>query len=362
MDKVFSNPDVYRVRVPFVNLGKGESNCYIVRDGGACLVVDPGAASEVGMARVRACLAELGVASGTCEAFLTHTHFDHSEATRFLFPEGVRVHMSRVGFAEREPERAEAARVRMVERMMAMGATAEDAEAYSRCDFEPTVLPEESFDYRFVGDGDEVRVGRFAFDVVETPGHTLDHLCLIGRDGAPSFTGDEVLFGTTPCVDAPYGDQDALGMYLESLDAEGPRGAWLNRISAAGAGAASSADRSEGSGDASGIARCVGDGSGFSVGEGDAKCVLPGHGEPFDGEALRARAVEIIDRKLAHCERLRELSQACPDMTAEELARRALTRKDEIAWRAASPMSRYYTLLEAYVDLRHLRGSKGQSL
>lgn len=332
MDKVFSNPNVYRVRVPFVNLGAGESNCYIVRDGDACLVVDPGAASEAGMAALRAGLANLGVAPDACEVFLTHTHFDHSEATRFLFPKGVRVHMSRVGFDEREPQRAEAARVRFAGRMREMGAAAEDAEAYSRCDFEPTVLPSDLFEYRFVGEGDVVRVGRFAFDVAETPGHTLDHLCLIGRDGAPSFTGDEVLFGTTPCVDAPYGDDDALGMYLESLDAGGPRGAWLNRVP-------SIVERADG-----------------------AKCALPGHGEPFGGEALRARASEIIEHKLAHCERLCALAQAVPDISGEELARRVLARKDDAAWRAATPMSRYYTLLEAYVDLRHLRGSKGQSL
>ncbi len=322
MNKVFSNPDVWCVRVPFVNLGEGESNCYIVRDGDACMVVDPGAASREGMDRVRAGLASLGIEPGMCDVFLTHTHFDHAEATRFLFPEGTRIYMSRVGFDEREPARAEAARMRFVERMVAMDAAAEDAEAYSRCDFEPTVLPDGLFDYRFLVDGDAVRVGRFAFGVVETPGHTLDHLCLVGRDGAPSFTGDEVLFGTTPCVDAPYGDEDALGLYLESLDAAGPRGVWMRRVS----------------------------------------WVLPGHGDGFDGETLRARAAEIRERKLSHCERLRELEQANPFLNGEQLARRALTRKGEAAWHAATPMSRYYTLLEAYISLRHLHGSKGQSL
>ncbi len=322
MDKVFSNPDVWRVRVPFVNLGASESNCYIVRDGDACLVVDPGAATEAGMAAVHAALASLGIEPGACEVLLTHTHFDHAEATRFLFPEGVRVRLSRVGFDERQPARAEAARVRFAGRMRAMGVSACDAEAYSHCDFEPTVLPAGLFDYRFVCAGDEMRVGRFTFDVVETPGHTLDHVCLIGRDGAPSFTGDEVLQGTTPGVDAPFGDEDALGMYLEGLDTNVPRGAWMRRVSWA----------------------------------------LPGHGDGLDGEALRARAAEIRERKLSHCERLREAEQADSSLCGEQLARRALTRKDEAAWRAATPMSRYYTLLEAYTSLRHLHGSKGLSL
>lgn len=221
MDKVFSNPDVYCVRVPFVNLGSGESNCYIVRDGGDCLVVDPGAANEVGMRRVRNALFELGVPLGECKVFLTHTHFDHAESTRVLFPEGTCVYVSEVGFEERSPIRAEAARELFVRRMLKMGATLADAEEYSRNDYEPTFLPAGVFDYRFVREGDEVHVGRFAFDVVEVPGHTLDLVCLVGRDGAPSFTGDEVIFGTTPSVDAPFDGEDALALYMEGLGLSG---------------------------------------------------------------------------------------------------------------------------------------------
>ncbi|WP_337427457.1 MBL fold metallo-hydrolase [Slackia isoflavoniconvertens] len=221
MDKVFSNPDVYCVRVPFVNLGSGESNCYIVRDGGDCLVVDPGAANEVGMRRVRNALFELGVALGECKVFLTHTHFDHAEAARVLFPEGTCVYVSEVGFEERSPIRAEAVRELFVRRMLKMGATLADAEEYSRNDYEPTFLPAGAFDYRFVREGDEVHVGRFVFDVVEVPGHTLDLVCLVGRDGAPSFTGDEVIFGTTPSVDAPFDGEDALALYMEGLGMSG---------------------------------------------------------------------------------------------------------------------------------------------
>lgn len=221
MDKVFSNPDVYCVRVPFVNLGSGESNCYIVRDGGDCLVVDPGAVNEMGMRRVRNALFELGVAPGECKVFLTHTHFDHAEAARVLFPEGTCVYVSEVGFEERSPIRAEAARELFVRRMLKMGATLADAEEYSRNDYEPTFLPAGAFDYRFVREGDEVHVGRFVFDVVEVPGHTLDLVCLVGRDGAPSFTGDEVIFGTTPSVDAPFDGEDALALYMEGLGLSG---------------------------------------------------------------------------------------------------------------------------------------------
>ena len=398
MDKVFSNPDVYCVRVPFVNLGSGESNCYIVRDGGDCLVVDPGAANEVGMRRVRNALFELGVAPGECEVFLTHTHFDHAEAARVLFPRGTCVYVSEVGFEERSPIRAEAARELFVRRMLKMGATLADAEEYSRNDYEPTFLPEGAFDYRFVREGDEVHVGRFVFDVVEVPGHTLDLVCLVGRDGAPSFTGDEVIFGTTPSVDAPFDGEDALALYMEGLglSGDGPQRLALWRSDGKrvfGASGMQSGRFGEkrffGSGgrqlhgphgvrvqepDELQLGRVdahvqVADGAvGAGVHEHDdlqphgvdgewlqhVHWTLPGHGEGFGGQTLRSRAADIVSRKLRHCDRMIATARECPGIGGEELARRSLTQKDETAWRAAPSISRYYSMLEAFVGVRYL--------
>ena len=398
MVKVFSNPDVYCVRVPFVNLASGESNCYIVRDGGDCLVVDPGAANEAGMRRVRNALFELGVAPGECKVFLTHTHFDHAEATRVLFPEGTCVYVSEVGFEERSPIRAEAARELFVRRMLKMGATLADAEEYSRNDYEPTFLPAGAFDYRFVREGDEVHVGRFVFDVVEVPGHTLDLVCLVGRDGTPSFTGDEVIFGTTPSVDAPFDGEDALALYMEGLglsgdgpqrlalwrsdgkrvfgasgmqserfgekrffgsggrQLHGPRGArvqepdelQLDRVDArvqVADGAADSEVRERDDSQPHGV-----DGEWLQ----HVHWTLPGHGEGFGGQTLRSRAADIVARKLRHCDRMIATVRECPGIGGEELARRSLTQKDEAAWRAAPSISRYYSMLEAFVGARYL--------
>lgn len=398
MIKVFSNPDVYCVRVPFVNLGSGESNCYIVRDGGDCLVVDPGAANEVGMRRVRNALFELGVAPGKCEVFLTHTHFDHAESTRVLFPGVTCVYVSEVGFEERSPIRAEAARELFVRRMLKMGATLADAEEYSRNDYEPTFLPAGAFDYRFVREGDEVHVGRFVFDVVEVPGHTLDLVCLVGRDGAPSFTGDEVIFGTTPSVDAPFDDEDALALYMEGLglSGDGPQrlALWRSdgkRVFGAsgmqserfgekrffgsggrqlhgprGARVQGTDDLQPGRTDAS--MQVADDVADMDMREHDnsqphgvngewlqhVHWALPGHGEGFGEQTLRSRAADIVSRKLRHCDRMVATARECPGIGGEELARRSLTQKDVTAWRAAPSISRYYSMLEAFVGVRYL--------
>ena len=81
---------------------------------------------------------------------------------------------------------------------------------------------------------------------------------------------------------------------------------------------------------------------------------LPGHGEGFGGQTLRSRATDIVARKLRHCDRMVATARECPGIGGEELARRSLTQKDETAWRAAPSISRYYSMLEAFVGARYL--------
>ena len=349
------------------------------------------------------------------------------------------MYVSEVGFEERGPIRAEAARELFVRRMLKMGATLADAEEYSRNDYEPTFLPAGAFDYRFVREGDEVHVGRFVFDVVEVPGHTLDLVCLVGRDGAPSFTGDEVIFGTTPSVDAPFDGEDALALYMEGLglsgngpqrlalwrsdgkrvfgasgmqserfgekrffgsggrQLHGPRGArvqepdelQLGRVDArvqvadGAAGKNRSAARTDEMRQTGENAQVGGAllnnvldealtygarKAGAEVRERDdsqphgvdgewlqhVHWTLPGHGEGFGGQTLRSRAADIVSRKLRHCDRMVATARECPGIGGEELARRSLTQKDVTAWRAAPSISRYYSMLEAFVGVRYL--------
>ncbi len=55
-----------------------------------------------------------------------------------------------------------------------------------------------------VEDGDTLHVGRLRLDVVHTPGHTRDSMCLVADDRV--FTGDTLLRGGTGRTDLPSGD------------------------------------------------------------------------------------------------------------------------------------------------------------
>ena len=59
-----------------------------------------------------------------------------------------------------------------------------------------------------VDDGEMVVVGRLRLQVMHTPGHTRDSICLLVEDRL--FTGDTLLIGATGRTDLPTGDPEAL--------------------------------------------------------------------------------------------------------------------------------------------------------
>jgi glyoxylase-like metal-dependent hydrolase (beta-lactamase superfamily II)/rhodanese-related sulfurtransferase len=59
-----------------------------------------------------------------------------------------------------------------------------------------------------LGDGEMVVVGKLRLQILHTPGHTQDSMCLLVEDRL--FTGDTLLIGATGRTDLPGGDPEAL--------------------------------------------------------------------------------------------------------------------------------------------------------
>lgn len=59
-----------------------------------------------------------------------------------------------------------------------------------------------------LGDGESIVLGQLRINVMHTPGHTRDSMCL--RVGNRLFTGDTLLIGATGRTDLPTGDPEAL--------------------------------------------------------------------------------------------------------------------------------------------------------
>lgn len=71
---------------------------------------------------------------------------------------------------------------------------------------------------RYLEDGEKLRLGDLNLEVIWTPGHSYDHICLLNQDQRILFSGDHVLPKITSHVALySYRDHDPLGEYLDSL-------------------------------------------------------------------------------------------------------------------------------------------------
>ncbi len=97
------------------------------------------------------------------------------------------------------------------------GATAEEVAAGTAAVDRPSFAPASPPITRPVTDGERIDLGGRSLEVFHTPGHDRTHICMIDSVTGHVFSGDHILPRITPHV--PYDpDQDALGIYLESLE------------------------------------------------------------------------------------------------------------------------------------------------
>ncbi|WP_340693888.1 MBL fold metallo-hydrolase [Hyphomonas sp.] len=72
-----------------------------------------------------------------------------------------------------------------------------------------------------IGDGDSFSGPGWTLDVIETPGHTCNHLCFALREENACLSGDHIMGWSTTVVAPPDGD---MADYMESLEKIRPRG------------------------------------------------------------------------------------------------------------------------------------------
>lgn len=174
---VHLSPHVQRVtaRNPGVMTGPG-TNTYLVTDGEACAVIDPGPADD------RHSQAIVAAAPAPIRCILvTHTHRDHSPGAMPL---------------------------KAATGALLLGRTTPHAHWQ-----DPAFVPDRELrhDERLtLGAGGTLRV-------IHTPGHASNHLCFLLEEERILFTGDHIIQGSTVVIDPPDGDMRAYLASLESL-------------------------------------------------------------------------------------------------------------------------------------------------
>lgn len=162
---------------PFTFVGTG---VYIIGHGKVA-VIDPGPMQEDHFEALKAALEGETVT----HVLVTHGHSDHSPLAQPLADwTGCKTYAKNCGVPTAKGE---------------LG-SADDL------GFEPDVQ---------VGDGDVISGPGWTLDVIETPGHTCNHICFGLREENACLTGDHIMGWSTTIVAPPDGN---MGDYMRSLD------------------------------------------------------------------------------------------------------------------------------------------------
>ena len=223
--RVLDAPEVWRVDLLMHDTFLPSVNAFVVMDGGEALVVDAGTPDPMNDTRLMRALLGLGADPEATTLFCTHAHIDHTGLARELSEAGARVVIPEGVLGDMRRFAVPAWRDQMVERMSAEGASAAESAELADVIWDHVVNFEtEKIAFSTVCPGDELRCGRWCFEVVSAPGHTTGQCVLWEPETRTAFLGDAVLFLCSTCIGFWGEGEDPIGEQLGTLRALARRG------------------------------------------------------------------------------------------------------------------------------------------
>ena len=206
--------NLFRLRIPLPDTPLKYLNAYLVRAAGKSLLIDTGFKHDACLKAMMNGLSEIGVGLDQLDILITHFHADHfclaptlaTERTQIWFnrPEA-EILESWEGFGE------------MLAYAGANGFPQNDLkkalDAHPGSNFGSDWMPE----FEFLSDGRKITYGDYCFTCIETPGHTLGHICLYEAGKRILVSGDHILIDITPNIQCWSDRSNPLESYLASL-------------------------------------------------------------------------------------------------------------------------------------------------
>ena len=300
-------PDLFCIRIPLPDTPLKYLNSYVVRSPERNLIIDTGFNSPVCLDAMKTGLSYLDIDLSKTDIFVTHFHADHFSLIPKLKRPETRIYFNR-------PE------AELLENWRGFGLMLDHAErnGFPKSNLKAALEshPGSKFGVKWVPGADMMSEGRilgygnYIFRCIETPGHTLGHLCLYASRQKLLISGDHVLNDITPNIQCWNDDQNPLKQYLNSLE---------------------------------------------KVGKLNVEMVLPGHRRPFSNLAKR---VKELTRH--HEERLDEISGILKQgpQTAFEIASQMHWEIKAADWDAFPLAQQWFATGEALSHLRYLEEKK----
>lgn len=216
-NKIFEEPEVYKIDVPYSNIVTKETNIYVVRDQGEVLIVDMGAPTEDAAQVFLQALSELDIAPKDASYFFTHLHFDHSGLIDRILASDSEVFIGADEIRSGSPDFTKKMTDHVKVRFQEEGMSFHEAEEKAAMIEISTTIDEDRLNVTPVEEGDVIEVGRFAFSVIDLSGHTRGMVGLYQPDSGLCFSGDQLLFCITPACGLFLDGEDSIERYAQSM-------------------------------------------------------------------------------------------------------------------------------------------------
>lgn len=210
--------DIYQIGIDLPESPLKLLNSYLIL-GERNLLVDTGFNHPQCYRSLMDSLQELGVDMPKTDIYLTHFHTDHSGLVSSIASEETTIYIGDVDRKLLERSGGDHSFWdEMTKRYMKEGLSLETALDNQTKNPARIYVTKHLYPYTGMFDGDTIRVGKYDFRCVYTPGHTPGHTCLYCEKEELIFLGDQLLFDITPNITMWPMMEDSLRQYLNSLD------------------------------------------------------------------------------------------------------------------------------------------------
>ncbi len=210
-------PNLYRIEVPLPGSPLKATNSYVIKGIERSLIVDTGWNREDCLAALVSGLKECGVDYRQADYFITHMHADHSGLVSALAGEESKVYF---GWADAQITKSTASEHWEDQTDFAQkhGFPGDELEKALGSHPGRRYSSHASLNLSVTKDGDTISIGDYLFKCIETPGHTVGHMCLYEPSKKIFICGDHILVDITPNITLSSEDRNPLKEYLMSLD------------------------------------------------------------------------------------------------------------------------------------------------
>ena len=212
--------NLWRLDIPLEGNPLKNLNSYLIVGGERSLLIDTGFRQDSCRRALTDQLDETGVDRRNLDIFLTHLHSDHTGLAPDFVGDCGTIYISETDGAGLRLGLTDDYWHRMYEEYLREGFPKEEIDRLWLANPAQGAAPRNwGEDCVHLRDGDRLSYGGVTLRCILTPGHTPGHMCLYGEEPQWLFSGDHVLFHITPNICRWASMPDALGSYLESLDA-----------------------------------------------------------------------------------------------------------------------------------------------